>query len=178
MTQEPDDTRLVALARTGHLGAFEELVRRHRQAAYRVALRMLGDRAEAEDVTQDAFVQAWQGLPRFAGTSRFSTWLYRIVINRCLNVRRSVRPSEPLTDAYETPAGRPERIVEAASELEAVLRAIAGLSPEQRAPFVLRKFEGCSYEEIAEALGVSVAAVRGRLHRARVELLEAMRPWA
>jgi RNA polymerase sigma-70 factor, ECF subfamily len=68
--------------------------------------------------------------------------------------------------------------VEAASELEALAEAIAGLSPEQRAPLVLRTFEGCSYEEIAGVLGISVAAVRGRLHRARLELLEAMRPWA
>jgi RNA polymerase sigma-70 factor (ECF subfamily) len=175
-----DEAWLVARAAAGRLDAFEELVRRYQLPVYRVALRMLGDRADAEDAAQDAFLQAWQALPGFAGRSRFSTWLYRIVTNRCLNVRRAARRTEPLPGGFEgeAPGSRPDRIVEAAGELEALAEAIASLSPQQRAPFVLRTFEGCSYEEIAGVLGISVAAVRGRLHRARLELLEAMRPWA
>jgi RNA polymerase sigma-70 factor (ECF subfamily) len=180
VTEQPGEARLVARAAAGRLDAFEELVRRYQLPVYRVALRMLGDRADAEDAAQDAFLQAWQALPGFAGRSRFSTWLYRIVTNRCLNIRRSARRIEPLPEGLEVeaPASRPDRIVEAASELEALAEAIARLSPEQRVPLVLRTFEGCSYEEIAGVLGISVAAVRGRLHRARLELLEAMRPWA
>ena len=179
MTEQPGEAWLVARAAAGRLDAFEELVRRYQLPVYRVALRMLGDRADAEDAAQDAFLQAWQALPGFAGRSRFSTWLYRIITNRCLNIRRSARRTAPLPEGLEgeAPASRPDQIVEAASELEALAEAIARLSPEQRAPLVLRTFEGCSYEEIAGVLGISVAAVRGRLHRARLELLEAMRPW-
>ena len=126
---------------------------RYQLPVYRVALRMLGDRADAEDAAQDAFLQAWQrcrGSPVAAG----STWLYRIVTNRCLNIRRSARRTEPLPDGLEVeaPASRPDQIVEAASELEALAEAIARLSPEQRRRWCcgrsraarMRRSPGCS----------------------------------
>ena len=83
--QGPDDAVLVRWSQQGHEDAFELLVRRHRDRAHRTALRLLGDRYGAEDVVQDAFVAAWQALPRFRGDSAFSTWLYRIVTNAALN---------------------------------------------------------------------------------------------
>jgi RNA polymerase sigma-70 factor (ECF subfamily) len=177
MVASPDDAQLVTRAQAGRLDAFEELVRRYRQPIYQVALRMLGDAADAEDATQDAFVQAWRNLAGFRADAAFSTWMYRIVMNRCLNVLRSRRRTEPLPVGREAPASRPDRIAEARWEVEDLKLAIARLSPEQRAPFVLRELEGRSYQEIAEVLELSVPAVKSRLHRARLEVLAAMRGW-
>jgi RNA polymerase sigma-70 factor (ECF subfamily) len=175
----PTDADLVSRAQAGRLDAFEELVRRHRLGTFRVALRLLGDESDAEDATQDAFVQAWRNLGRFRADAAFSTWMYRIVTNRCLNMLRARRRarSEPLPDDREAPASRPDRIAEGRWQLEDLARAIMRLTPEQRAPLVLRELQGCSYEEIAETLDLSISAVKSRLHRARLELLAAMRSW-
>jgi RNA polymerase sigma-70 factor (ECF subfamily) len=175
----PTDAELVSRAQAGRLDAFEELVRRHRLGAYRVALRMLGDESDAEDATQDAFVQAWRNLGGFRAEAAFSTWMYRIVTNRCRNMLRARRRarSEPLADDHEAPASRPDRIAEARWQVEDLARAILRLTPEQRAALVLRELQGCTYEEIAEALDLSLPAVKSRLHRARLELLAAMRSW-
>jgi RNA polymerase sigma-70 factor (ECF subfamily) len=171
------DADLVSRAQAGQLDAFEELVRRHRLGTYRVALRMLGDESDAEDATQDAFVQAWRNLAGFRADAAFSTWMYRIVTNRCLNMLRARRRTEPLPETQEAPASRPDRIAEGRWQVEDLTRAIGRLTPEQRAPLVLRELQGCSYEEIAEALDLSIPAVKSRLHRARLELLAAMRSW-
>jgi RNA polymerase sigma-70 factor (ECF subfamily) len=171
------DADLVSRAQSGRLDAFEELVRRHRLATYRVALRMLGDESDAEDATQDAFVQAWRNLGGFRADAAFSTWMYRVVTNRCLNMLRARRRTEPLPDDREAPASRPDRIAEARWQVEDLKLAILRLTPEQRAPLVLRELQGCTYEEIAEALDISIPAVKSRLHRARLELLAAMGSW-
>jgi RNA polymerase sigma-70 factor (ECF subfamily) len=177
MVAQLGDADLVARAQTGRLDAFEELVRRHRLATYRVALRMLGDEGDAEDATQDAFVQAWRNLAGFRADAAFSTWMYRVVTNRCLNMLRARRRTEPLAESHEAPASRPDRIAEARWQVQDLKRAIGRLTPEQRAPLVLRELEGRTYEEIATALDVSIPAVKSRLHRARLELLAAMRAW-
>jgi len=171
------DGDLVSRAQTGQLDAFEELVRRHRLATFRVALRMLGDESDAEDATQDAFVQAWRNLGGFRADAAFSTWMYRIVTNRCLNMLRARRRTEQLPDDGEAPASRPDRIAEARWQVEDLKLAILRLTPEQRAPLVLRELQGCTYEEIAEALDLSISAVKSRLHRARLEILAAMGSW-
>jgi RNA polymerase sigma-70 factor (ECF subfamily) len=178
MVAQPTDADLVSRAQAGRLDAFEELVRRHRLGTYRVALRMLGEDGDAEDATQDAFVQAWRKLGGFRADAAFSTWMYRIVTNRCLNMLRARRRTEELPEHHEAPASRPDRIAEARWQLEDLQRAIVRLTPEQRAPLVLRELQGCSYEEIAEALELTIPAVKSRLHRARLELLAAMREWA
>lgn len=125
------------------------------------------------------FLRAWRGLPRFRSGSTFSTWLYRIVTNRCLNVLRSRRwTADTAVEEAAAPVDKgPEQIAEVRGELSALTAALGGLTPEQRAAFVLRHLEGCSHEEIAQALGISVPAVKSRLHRARVELLSAMDAW-
>lgn len=171
------DTHLVTRAKAGRVDAFEELVRRHRLRVYRVALRMLGDPGDAEDATQDAFVQAWRGMSRFRADSAFSTWMYRIVTNRCLNVLRERRPDSPLPEDHRATGEGPAEVVEAATRIGDLRRAIERLTPEQRAPVVLRELEGCSYEQLAEALDITVPAVKSRLHRARMELVSAMRQW-
>lgn len=172
-----DDVHLVTRARAGQVDAFEELVRRHRDRVHRVALRLLDDEREAEDAAQDAFVRAWRSLGSFRGDSAFTTWLYRITVNRCLNVRRDRRPTTPLAVDHQSREPSTHDVVESRLELADVRRAIAQLTPEQRAALVLRELEGCTYEELAVALDCSVSAVKSRLHRARVELLRAVRGW-
>ncbi len=169
-----DEAQRVARARGGDFDAFDALVREHGPAVYRVALRMLGDPADAEDAAQDAFLQAWRGLRSFRGQSRFTTWMYRIVTNRCLDELARRRATEPLEEDSPSERPGPEQVVVARSEFAILRRAVDDLTPEQRVTLVLREFEGCTYEEIAEVLGISVSAVKSRLHRARVEVLEAM----
>jgi RNA polymerase sigma-70 factor (ECF subfamily) len=176
MVLKTDDVHLVRAAQLGDLYAFEELVRRHRTRVYRVAVRMLASPADAEDAAQDAFLQCWSALPGFRAESSFPTWLVQIVINRCLNMLRS-RRAEPLEERHEARAVRLTEVVEARAELKALQVALGGLPPEQRAPLVLRELEGLSYEEIASVLEVTVSAVKGRIHRARLGLVVAMRQW-
>ena len=176
MVLKSDDIHLVSAAQRGDLIAFELLVRRYGTPAYRIALRILGNPTDAEDVTQDSLLQAWQALPTLRDRRLFSTWLYRIVTNRCLNAIRAIRSRramEVLPNEIEDETRTPNHVTDARRQLQALRRAIMRLTPEQRAPFVLRELEGLSYEEIAEVLGTTVPAVKGRLHRARLALLEA-----
>ena len=176
MVLQTSDRNLIEAAQVGDLLAFEELARRHENLVYRVALRMLNRPADAEDATQDVLLLAWQALPRFRSESSFPTWLYRLTTNRCLNVLRSRHPSETL--AEELAGNRMTDLeVEQALSLEVVKAAVARLTVEQRAPFVLREFEGLSYAEIAEVLETTVPAIKSRLHRARGELASALSEW-
>lgn len=170
-----DEARLVALARSGHAEAFAQLVLRHQTRAYRVALRMLGNPADAEDAAQEAFLAAWRALDRFRFDSSFSTWLQRIVVNRCLNMLRA-RRSVPEQHADREPVAMPgpQEAVEVHEQLMVLRQALQRLTSEQRAVFILRYLEGCTLEEIAQALDISIPAVKSRLHRARAELIAAM----
>ncbi|MFF2848052.1 RNA polymerase sigma factor [Streptomyces sp. NPDC058001] len=178
---EPDDSVLAVRAREGDEDAFEALVRRHGSLLLNLATRVLGDRVEAEDAVQDAFVSAWRRLPEYRGDAAFRTWMYRIVTNRCLNVLRARRPAARL-DAVPEPAapeyeGSPARVAESHEAMRDLAVALGDLSPEQRACWVLRELHSQSYEEIAEAVGISQQAVRGRIFRARRRLTEAMGAW-
>lgn len=174
-----DDAHLVSRAREGYPEAYAVLVERHRDRAYRVALRLLDNPADAEDVTQDALVQAWESLPRFRGDSAFSTWLYRIVTNRALNhVRRDRGRHALLPEEHPAaPGERPDERVVGDQRRAALGAAIAALPFEQRAPLVLHQFEGCSYEEVATILQLSSSAVKSRIFRARRQLADAMAGW-
>lgn len=159
----------------GDVAALEELVRRHRDAAYRIALRICLNSADAEDVAQEALVRAWRSLQSFRGDAAFSTWLYRIVTNLALNAvsRRREQPTDepPEPPGPELdPAGR----VQQRERLDAVLSALGDLPAEQRACWVLREVEGLSYEELAEVLDLTLSAVKGKLFRARTHLSEAL----
>ncbi|MGR8012093.1 RNA polymerase sigma factor [Streptomyces hypolithicus] len=178
---DEDDALLAVRAREGDEQAFEVLVRRHGPVLLQLGVRMLGDRTEAEDAVQDAFVSAWRRLPEYRGEAAFRTWMYRIVTNRCLNLMRSRRPVTDL-DAVPEPAtpehtGSPARAAEAGAALQELSLALAQLSPEQRACWVLREMHGLPYEEIADAVGISHQAVRGRIFRARRSLMEVMSAW-
>ncbi|SOD59077.1 RNA polymerase sigma-70 factor, ECF subfamily [Streptomyces zhaozhouensis] len=182
-----DDALLAARAREGDEAAFEALVHRHGPVLLRLAGQLLGGRggvgasADAEDAVQDAFVSAWRRLPEFRGDAAFRSWMYRIVTNRCLNLLRAGRPTDPLEAVAEPQApealASPARAVENRAAVRALRDALGGLSPEQRACWVLREFHGQSYDEIAQAVGITRQAVRGRLFRARRYLMEAMEAW-
>ncbi|MBM9504579.1 RNA polymerase sigma factor [Streptomyces sp. KK5PA1] len=172
---------LAVRAGEGDEEAFEVLVRRHGPELLRLARRLLGGDGDAEDAVQEAFVSAWRRLPEFRRDAAFRTWMYRIVTNRCLNVLRARRPVQPLEAAPEPEApehtASPERAAESAAAVAALGRALAGLTPEQRACWVLRELHGLSYDEIAAAVGIGEPAVRGRIFRARKHLTEVMTPW-
>lgn len=178
---EPSDALLAVRAGEGDEGAFEVLVRRHSAQLLRLATRLLGSRTDAEDAVQDAFVSAWRRIPEFRGDASFQTWMYRIVTNRCLNLLRARRPTQDLGSVPEPSApehaSSPVRAAESTAAVEALTRAMAGLTPEQRACWVLRELHALPYEDIAEVVGISLQAVRGRVFRARRYLTEAMGAW-
>jgi RNA polymerase sigma-70 factor, ECF subfamily len=172
-----EDSILVRAAQNGDVDAFEELVRRYQTSIYRVALRMLGSRADAQDVVQETFVRAWRALPRFRHDSAISTWLYRIVTRRALDKIASRRSTATL-DEVEVEAGPdPAQAAEDQERLRALRRAIAKLPPDQRAALVLREFEGLSYQEVAQVLGASVPAIKTRIHRARLTIIQQSSSW-
>lgn len=174
---ELDDLTLVVRAQEGDVRAFEALARRHERALYRVALRVTGDAGEAEDALQESLLDAWRHLDRFRGDAAFTTWMYRIVTNRCVSALRR-RRRMPAADAAEVAASdSPERTVELDAELAALAGAVQDLPYDQRVCWVLRELEGMGYAEISEITGAGEAAVRGRIYRARVRLAEVMRQW-
>ncbi|MFR9799152.1 RNA polymerase sigma factor [Streptomyces sp. MS06] len=175
-------TALLAVrAAEGDEDAFAVLVQRHAPALIRLAARLLGTSAEAEDAVQEAFLSAWRRLPEFHGQASFGTWMYRIVTNRCLNVLRARRPTAPLEAAGQVPAAEhttsPARIAEARDAVRELRDALDLLSAEQRACWVLRELDGRSYEFIAGAVGISQEAVRARVFRARRCLTQALGAW-
>jgi len=174
----PDDLTLVVRAREGDVRAFEGLARRHQAALYRTAVRVTGDPGEAEDALQEAMLDAWRHLDRFRGESAFSTWMYRLVTNRCMAAMRRRRPV-PTPDAGDSNAApdSPERAALLDLELAALSRAVQDLPDDLRVCWVLRELEGLGYSEIAEITGAGETAVRGRIHRARVRLAGVMRTW-
>jgi RNA polymerase sigma-70 factor, ECF subfamily len=171
---------LVARARGGDRGAFEQLVLLHADRLYAVVLRVSGDRDEAEEVVQETFLRAWRNLDRFEGRSRFFTWLYRIGINeaRRSNERRSARPQPaPLADAEtEIPDERhaPHARAQAHELRGALERAILTLPLDYRLPLVLRDVEGLSTAQAAAVMNLGEAAFKSRLHRARMAVREAV----
>jgi RNA polymerase sigma-70 factor (ECF subfamily) len=148
---------LLAGCRAGDRSAFEELYRSHGDRMKSVAANVLGDRAEAEDAVQEAFVRIFRSCGTFEGRSRFSTWIYRVVVNCCYDLLRRRRPTVPID---ESPLGGPEPLAEDVGAADPVLRraldqGLASLPPRQRSAFVLFAVEGFSHREIADILDVS-----------------------
>jgi RNA polymerase sigma-70 factor, ECF subfamily len=174
-----DDATLVVRAREGDVTAFETLVRRYRLPVYRIAVRILTDPASAADTAQEAFISAWRRLHEIKAEQAFAAWLYRIAVTRALSALRTLRPQVPLDESVATPdrSPGPEEQALANGLAVALRRALDRLTPEQRACWVLREMEGMSYEEVATILHTTPDAVRGRLHRARPQLAEGLKPW-
>jgi RNA polymerase sigma-70 factor (ECF subfamily) len=185
-----DDQTLLARAQVGDISAFEELVGRHEDKVYGLALRMTRSEADAAEITQDTFLSAYQHLGEFRGEAAFGSWVHRIAANNALMRLRRQRTLEVVNEDLAAPeftergslAETPEadwsrraddKILD--EELGRAIRQATDTLPEgYREVFLLKDVEGMSYEEISEMLGISVPAVKSRLHRARLALREAI----
>jgi RNA polymerase sigma-70 factor (ECF subfamily) len=179
-----EDAALVERAQAGDSLSFDELVRRYEGKVFHLSRRILGDPDEAEDALQETFLSAYRGLPHFKRESKFSTWIFRIATNAALMRLRKRRPDVISLDQPKASDGEGETIpmdlkdwsATPEEELidqetrEAMEEAIAALPPDLRAIFLLRDVEGMSNEEAAESTGLSLAAAKSRLHRARLFL--------
>jgi len=165
--------------------AFRELVEEHRDKVFNLTYRMLGNRAEAEDVAQEVFISVFKTIETFREESKFSTWLYRVTVNHCKNrikylARRHDRDQDELDEAAEQdaaaavtaprPALRPDRALEGAQTERMLQEAIGELDEEHRVLVVLRDVEDLSIEEICEITGLPDGTIKSRLHRARMAL--------
>jgi RNA polymerase sigma-70 factor (ECF subfamily) len=181
----PDDAELIARARAGDLDAFREFITAYERRVRAVLARLLDDERDVDEATQDAFVQAWRNLDRFRGDAQPFTWLYRIAVNEALMRLRRKRLSETELDegAERILSGRvaDQDAPEAAARNEELRRFLISwlkeLPPEYRAPLVLRDVEGLSNQEVADVLGLSLAAAKSRIHRARMQIRAELERW-
>jgi RNA polymerase sigma-70 factor (ECF subfamily) len=177
-----DETTWVAAARAGNVSCFEELVRRSEARIFRLAIHIMKNQEDAEDVMQEAFIKAYQHLGEFRGHSRFSSWLTRIAVNEALQKLRRWQPHQlsldetPDTIEYVMPREveawepTPEQRYAQAELRRIISEAISKLEPAYRVVFLLRDVESLSTEETAQLLGLSVPAVKSRLLRARLKM--------
>ncbi len=185
--EEPvsDELALVQAAKAGDVSAFEKLVKRYDRNVFRIAQHITHSREDAEDVVQEAFLKAYSNLEQFQGQSKFYTWLVRIAVNEALMKLRRRRPErfvsldeDVKTEDDSLPrevadwSPNPEQLYKQSELRDILSRTIQGLPPTFRTVFVLRDVEGLSTEETAEALDLSVPAVKSRLLRARLQLRE------
>ena len=176
-----DSAALVARAREGDRGAFRQLFERHRSDVARLVYRMVGPRAEIEDLIQEVFVQVHKSLRDFRGEARFSTWLHRVTVNVVLMHRRAEKSRPILTE--EAPSGTiedvstamPDAEVERRKRIRAFFELVAEVNEKKRVVFVLHDLEGKSPTEIAEIVDAPILTVRTRLFYARRELEDKMR---
>lgn len=177
------DPELAALALAGQQSAYGELMRRHRDAVFRLARAQVGDATEALDITQESFIAAFAALARYDGGRPFRLWIARIAINKCHDwarrraVRRFFTFARPMEEAGSVAdaAQNPEEAVQSQAELARINAAIAALPANLRDVLVLRAIEGMSQSDAAQILGVGEKAVETRLYRARNKLAERLR---
>jgi RNA polymerase sigma-70 factor, ECF subfamily len=168
-----DDKALVAASLEGHTRAFEVLVERHQRTVYQVCYRFVNNHEDASDLTQDAFLRAYRALHTFKGNSAFSTWLYRVAVNVCLNrVSAKRAATEPLDHReHEDVRGElPDCGVLRQEQAATVRAAIARLPKKQRATMILRMYHDLPHEQIATILGSSVGAVKANFFHALANL--------
>lgn len=189
-TADTDEASKVARAQDKDPEAFEELILAYQDKLFRLALRMLNDRGQAEDVVQDVLLATWGQLPMLRDVNTFGGWIYKLATNRCLDIlrKRSTHP-EDITDPQDirsasdvARAGNsaefdPVETTEHQFRAQSLTETLTTLSPEQRACWLLREIHGRSYAEIGAILNIPTTAVRGRLSRARHEISERMSPW-
>jgi RNA polymerase sigma-70 factor, ECF subfamily len=172
MTSELGDNELVRECLDGDEHAFETLLLRYQGPVYNAVLRMVRNRDEASDLTQTAFLKAYEQLSKFDPRHKFFSWLYRIALNEAINHVKRERRLEPFAGEWASGARNPEDAL-AGSELSLhVQEALMSLSYDYRAVIVLRHFEGCSYEEMSAIVGVAEKTVKSRLFSARRQLKE------
>ena len=181
MTRE-QEAAIVRKVLGGDANAFETLVLEYEKNVYNIALRMTGNSEDAADMTQEAFIKAYNSLQSFRGDSKFSVWLYRIVSNVCLDFLRSKNRRPTVSLSVEDDNGEdtqldvadesqsPELLLDRKLTRESVRRGLDSLPPDYRQILLLREIQGLSYDEIAQALGLEVGTVKSRIFRARKRL--------
>ncbi|MQA60504.1 MAG: RNA polymerase sigma factor SigM [Actinophytocola sp.] len=173
----PTDADLIAAHAAGDPDAFSEIVRRHRDRMWAVALRTMRDQEEAADALQDAFISAFRAAAKFRAESQVSTWLHRIVVNACLDRirKRQSRPTVPLpeTDEYREPAAPGDSMAQRETSI-LISSALQELPEDQRAPIVLVDVEGYSVSETAQLLGIAEGTVKSRCARGRAKLAKVL----
>jgi RNA polymerase sigma-70 factor, ECF subfamily len=168
-----DDKELASRVCAGETHLFAELVRRHQDSVYGMAFRILRSRTDAEDAAQEAFLHAFRGLQGFQGTSRFSTWLYRITFNLCTDSLRKRRrfdpacPCAPQADQATDSRTDLETALQAAEERAAVRATVHRLPEIYRTAIILHYYQGMSREEMAAVTGLPLRTIETRLYRAR-----------
>ena len=173
---ESEDAELVARAKSGSVDAFEILVKRYRNEVFALSYHFVRNREQAWDVSQEVFIKAHKALGRFRGDASFKTWLMRITANQCKDYLKKRRLETVSFDdsryAQDAPSHvlPPDRSLEAREIGEAVQTALDKLSHKHRTAFILREFEGLSYEEMAQVMECSIGTVMSRLHHARKKL--------
>jgi RNA polymerase sigma-70 factor (ECF subfamily) len=161
------ERELVEACQRGEREAFDQLVVRYQRDIYRLCYRYVNNHEDANDLAQEVFLKAWRGMGRFRGESSFSTWLYRIAVNACLNFRAARRPAtqelpEALPDPRMGAAGR----VESEEQARRVRAAVGRLPEKQRATLILKVYHDLTHEEVAQTLGSSVGTVKANLFHA------------
>ena len=182
MTDTTQEPRLVDAARQGDEGAFESLVRLYEKRVFALAVRMCGNQEDAAEAAQEAFLAAWQGLRFFRGDSSFSTWLYRLTANACVDLlrregryRAAAGPSldddgELNRDVPDVTTPSPQEEAERRELRSQIEEGLRALSPEHRQVLVLREMHQLSYDEIADVLDLDVGTVKSRISRGRKQL--------
>jgi RNA polymerase sigma-70 factor (ECF subfamily) len=183
LTREQENL-IVQQVLDGDTNAFEELVLEYEKKVYNVALRMVNNQEDAEDITQEAFIKAYNSLANFRGDSKFSVWLTRIVSNMCLDLIRSRGRRPTISLSVEDEDGEnveleisdirqsPETIMEQQLTKDSVRRGLKQLPDEYREILLLREIQGLSYEEISAALDLEVGTVKSRIYRGRKKLCD------
>lgn len=191
-TRQVDDAELVRLVGAGHSDAFGELVRRYQDRVFNACWRVCGNAEDARDITQDAFLKAYENLATFRQESGFYTWLFRVAMNLALSLRRSAKHRRTVSlDAADGSGGTQasalaDRLLRARDDADDlypesvvqsnVVRALQTLDDGDRAVVVLRDIEGFDYRQIGEILGMPLGTVRSKLHRSRAALRDAVLP--
>jgi RNA polymerase sigma-70 factor (ECF subfamily) len=177
------DIELMLRFQKGDEPAFEELVKKHTRGVLNLVYRYLGDSSRAEDVSQDIFVKVYRARMKYEPKAKFSTWLYRIAVNHCLNEIRARKSqpavAAPVNDLLEQPSGEdPDARISRSELQQAVKGAIDSLPENQRMAVILARYEDMSYDEIAETMGMSLEAVKSVLFRAKENLKQALSKYA
>lgn len=182
---DAEERELIEKLKRHDEAAFNQFVLRYQERVFRLLLRMLGDRAEAEDLAQEVFISIFKAIEGFRGDSQLSTWVYRVAANHCRNrLKYLTRRRRQLTEAYEegddastnVPGQErpdsPDRLLEARQTESSLQAGLLTLDDEQRELIILREVEHLSYEEIMAITGLPEGTVKSRLHRARAALRE------
>ena len=176
-----EDLRLMERVKTGDSEAFNALMRKYEKTVLNLIYRFTGDRESAHDLAQEVFLRIYRAAGRFEAKAKFFTYLYKVTLNLCRNARDKTRrrgtslsldqaPEEGRAFDLPDPSGSSETQVQRGELAEAIRQAVMSLPEDQREVVLLQRYQGLAYEEIAETLGLSVPAVKSRLHRAKLGL--------